>query len=67
MIGDTLWVSKDDTSRVLYRVSKALRAMGLLGRCLVLCEGNFYNVAVTYKIPNYPYAFPETVCGDHIF
>ena len=28
-------------------------------------EGSFYNVAVTEKIPNYPHAFPHTVCGDH--
>ena len=36
VIGDTLGVSKDATTRVVHRVSKALCAMGLLGRGLVL-------------------------------
>ena len=36
MIGDTLGISKDATTRVVYRVSKALCAMGLLERGLVL-------------------------------
>ena len=29
------------------------------------CEGSFYNVAATYKIPNYLHALSHTVCGDH--
>ena len=36
VIGDTLGVSKYATTRVEYRVSKALSALGLLGRGLVL-------------------------------
>ena len=36
VIGDSLVVSKDVTTRVVFRVSKALCAMGLLGRGLVL-------------------------------
>ena len=28
-------------------------------------KGIFYNVAGTYKIPNYPHALSHTVCGDH--
>ena len=31
------------------------------------CAGRFYNVAVTYEIPKYPYALLHTVCGDHNF
>ena len=36
VIGDTLGVSKDATTRVVYCESKALCAMGLLGRGLVI-------------------------------
>ena len=36
VIGDTLGVSKDATTRVVHRVSKALCAMGVFGRGLVL-------------------------------
>ena len=28
-------------------------------------EGSLYNVASTYKIPNYPHALSPTVCGNH--
>ena len=36
VIGDTLGASKDATTRVVYRVSTTLCAMGLLGRGLLL-------------------------------
>ena len=67
VIGDTLGLSKDATSRVENRVSKALCAMG---RGLVLfptsdVNGVFYNSAGPYKIPNYQNALSHTVCGDH--
>ena len=65
VIGDTLGVSKDARTRVVHRVSKALRAMGLFGRGLVLFPTSFYNIVVTYKIPNYPHALSHNVCGDH--
>ena len=51
----------------VYFVSKALCAMG--GGLVLLptsdVKGIFYNVAGTYKIPNYPHALSHTVCGDH--
>ena len=65
MIGDTLGVSKNAMSRVVHRVSKAFCAMGSCIIPNVGCEGSLYNVASTYKIPNYPHALSLTVCGDH--
>ena len=52
-------------SRVVHRVSKAFCAMGSCIIPNVGCEGSLYNVASTYKIPNYPHALSHTVCGDH--
>ena len=49
----------------MYRVSKALCAMGLLGRGNVLFPTSDAKGAATYEIPNYPHAFSNTVCGDH--
>ena len=62
VIGYTLGVSKDASTRVVHGVSN-----GIIGKrpCITPnlgCEGSFYNVAGTYKIPNYPHAY--TVCGD---
>ena len=65
MIGDTLGVSKNAKSRVVHRASKAFCAMGYCIIPNVGCEGSLYNVASTYKIPNYPHALSHTVCGDH--
>ena len=56
---------KNAMSRVVHRVSKVFCAMG---SCIIPnfgCKGSFYNVASTYKIPNYPHALSHTVCGDH--
>ena len=56
---------KNAMSRVVHRVSKAFCAMGSCIIPNVGCEGSLYNVASTYKIPNYPHALSHTVCGDH--
>ena len=64
VIGDTLGVSKNAMSRVVHLVSKAFCAMG---SCIIPnfgCEGSLYNVASTYKIPNYTHSLSHTVCGD---
>ena len=58
MIGYTLGVSKDALTGAVYSVSKA---GGIIGKrpCNIPnvgCEGSFYNVAGTYKIPKYPHA-----------
>ena len=49
----------------MHRVSKAFCAMW---SCIIPndeCEGSHFNVASTYKIPNYTHALSHTVCGDH--
>ena len=53
-------------NRIAHRVSKAFCAMGSCIISNVGCEVSlYYNVASTYKIPNYPHALSHTVCGDH--
>ena len=60
VIGYTLGVPKDASTRAVYNVCKRSCIIPNVG-----CEGRFYNVAGTYKIPNYPHALSHTVCGDH--
>ena len=61
VIGDTLGVSKDETTRAVYRVSKALCAMvrGLLLFPTSDLKGVFLNVAGTNKRKNYPHTFVQ--------
>ena len=66
VIGYTLGVSKDASTRAVYSVVWNK----IIGKrpCIIPnvgCEGSFYNAAGTYKIPNYPHALSSTVCGDH--
>ena len=50
VIGDTPGVSKDATTRVVFRVSKALCAMGLLGRGLVSFSTSDAKGVSTYML-----------------
>ena len=67
VIRDTLRESKDASTRVVYRVSKAFCAMGLLGRGLVLFPTSDAKGVSTMLLSHYPHAFSHTVYGDHIF
>ena len=62
-------MSKDATTRVVYRVSKALCAMGLLGRGLVLFPTSDAKGVSTMLLSHIntelPSCFSHTVCGDH--
>ena len=58
------WGIKNAMSRVVDRVSKAFCAMGSCIIPNIGCEGSLYNVTSTYKIPNYPHALSNNVCGD---
>ena len=63
MIGYTLRVSKDASTRAIYSVCN--RIIGK-GPCIIPNFGcDFYNVADTYNIPKCPHALSHTVCGDH--
>ena len=69
VIRDTFGVSKDATTRVENRVSKALCLMGLLGRGLVLFPTSDAKGVSTMLLSHIKYRitniFPHTVCGDH--